>query len=113
MALDDASLPGLERDFALVLHAWTMLRKEVGPVLGIATHLVEFGCLLCVYADFARGEDDAHSRFALIDDEWIFSVQEDPQSEDASGMSRDRAVSQIQAEEICVGMEDQAGNQVR
>jgi hypothetical protein len=109
VALGDSVLPGLKRDPARVLHAFSVLGEEVWPVGRVGDEVQHAMAGMPAATRSTGRHDEAHRRLALGGEDRIRRVKRDVKPVDPPRMLEQASVSQVEAKEIGVLEDDQAG----
>ena len=110
MGLDDRLLPRLEHDRPPMLHPGSVLGEHARPMAGEGADHIH----VCVGgmndADPVSRREQGGRGDALVDDQRVGAIEEDPESVHVARPGRDRAIAEIEAEEIRVGEVGHAGD---
>ncbi|GIH94997.1 hypothetical protein ACFFMN_16935 [Planobispora siamensis] len=99
--IDDLTLPGLQRDLAVVLLAGTVLGEQAQPVFGIGVHADAPDAAETTHTD---GKDCTHRIRGRLDEARPGVGASDHQAIDASPMMDDVSVAEVEAEQVGVGL---------
>jgi hypothetical protein len=99
MLSGDVALPLQQLDPSLVFQARRVLRKETGPMFPPS---VNDNASLWMAMSDRTSTHGCHRACAFRDDVGIFGIETDSQAINVATVSREAAISEIQAEQIAV-----------